>query len=76
MYKGWRFPCGGNLFVWNEWGKDRFLGIRKVINKNEVEIDNKVVLVKRSLLQLSCSCGRGCKPIKCTIVVENKVKEK
>jgi len=60
VYEGWVFPCVGEVFFYGY----MYLHLRPVVYERRRDLlgDNK-----------SCPCGKGCKPIKCRIIVENEV---
>jgi len=62
VYEGWRFPCGENLSSIEEHDGGKFL-----------EQDYDMAILKEYLIKLPCPCGKGCKPIKCKIIVVNEV---
>lgn len=64
VYEAWRFPCEVNMFRWN----------KDLLDWDYTEdIGNMVARTKSELLRVNCPCGKGCKPIKCKIIVENEI---
>ena len=85
VYEGWRYECGGDLFEWvyNNGRKILYFGITFVPDKPVgLSNDEKVDISKVGFQQVgfrkddvvACPCGKGCKPIRCRIIVENEVR--
>jgi len=82
VYEGWRFPCGGDMFYWGRDGRLIFYeGDNYVVFGRDKE--NRFVVggvncssnsYKRKKNMKFCPCGKGCKPIRCRIIVENEVR--
>ena len=70
VYEGWRYPCERKSFEWNK----GFLMMR-MITTNRKQIYLARIAKKKKFFDglPGCPCGKGCKPIKCKIIVENEV---
>jgi len=63
VYEGYRFPCEKEMF---SWGNDK--------EDNELLWNYLSTLCRFKKYMYTCPCGKGCKPIRCRIIVENEVR--
>jgi len=69
VYEGWRFECEGDMFRWCE----------RLTSPSVLDFSYKQNGMKSNPARIAerrnCPCGKGCKPIRCRIIVENEIKE-
>ena len=72
VYEGWRYGCNSKTFAWVKYRVSEYLDFKVVKQKEGID---RIFVSKRkaTLNRYSCPCGKGCKPIKCRIIVENEV---
>ena len=68
VYNGYRFPCETDMFYKSD---GRIIFYDTFYEDKKEYVDNEPYVYKKDMP--ICPCGKGCKPIKCKVVVYNGV---